>query len=103
MRRKQPIDISETIFRPTPLIEHYRRTLRYLEAHQAHLVASGASKPELATLAETIKQMSRIIALGEIHPPDTPVPEPEPEREEQPLVMPGTEEFMHAFIDELAS
>jgi len=102
MARKQPIEISETIFRKTPLLEHYRRTVGYLEAHHAHLVAAGASKRELATLMATLEQMRRIVSMSHIYPPDTPESEPEPPREEQPLVPLGAEEFMTAFIAELA-
>lgn len=91
MPRKQPVDISETIFRPTPLIEHYRRTVGFLEAHHAHLVDAGAPKRELATLAETLKKMRAIVAMSEIFPPDTPQPETAPELPEQPLVTPGSE------------
>jgi len=91
MARKQ-IDISETLFRPTPRLEHFRRTVGFLQAHHAHLVATGADRKELATLADTIDEMKRVIAAGEVFPLDTPQVEPEPEREEQPLCPEGAEQ-----------
>jgi hypothetical protein len=97
-RRKQPIDISETIFRQTPMIEHYRRTVRYLEAHHAHLTAAGATRRELATLMATIEQMRAIVSMGEIFPPDTPEPDPQA-GEPWPLCPPGAEGTMEQIFE----
>lgn len=90
--RKQQIDISETIFRPTPRLEHYRRAAGFMRAHRASLVAAGAGKRELATIDETIREFDWIIKMSDWGQPlDTPEPEPEPPREEQPLCPLGAE------------
>lgn len=83
--------VANELLGPTGRLEHFRRALGYLRAHHAHLAATGAGKRELKTLAETIDEHARIIALSEIHPLDTPQVEPEPDREEQPLCPPGAE------------
>jgi len=93
--------IANELLAPVRRLEHFRRALGFLRAHHAHLVATGAGKRELATLAETIEEHARIIALSEIHPPDTPVVEPEPPKEEQPLCPEGAEQTI-AQIFEIA-
>jgi len=102
-RRRQPIDVSETILRPVRRLEIYRRTLDHLRAHRDHLVATGAGKRAVATIDGDIAEFAGIVSLCEIHPLDTPQPEPVEALPEQPLVMPGSESFMHDFIDGLAS
>ena len=93
--------VANELLGPVRRLEHYRRALGYLRAHHAQLVAAGASKRELSTLAETIDEHARIIALSEIHPLDTPVQEPEPPQEEQPLCPEGAEQTI-ADIFEIA-
>jgi hypothetical protein len=101
-RRRHPMS-TDHLFMPVRLSEHYRRTVDYLQAHRALLVAAGSGKREIVTLDDTIRNMAGIVAMSDVFPPDTPQPRPAPELPPQPLVMPGTEEFMHDFIDGLAS
>ena len=94
--------ISNGLFQPVRRLEHYRRAAGYLRAHRAHLVATGASKRELKTLDDTVREIDSAIAANAIYPLDTPEPEPPPETTEQPLCHPGDEAWMEPFIAELA-
>ena len=99
-RRKTPIDVADTIFLPVKRLEIYRRALNYMRARREVRVAAGSGKAELKTIDGDIAAFAGIIALCEIYPLDTPQPEPEPELPEQPLCMPGCEEWMADFLAE---
>ena len=101
MTRNHPMS-TDHLFQPISMLEHYKRTVDYLKAHRVLLLAGGSGKKQIATIDETIRQMQRIVDYSTIYPPDTPQPGPEPEPQQQPLVPPGSEEFMHDFIEELA-
>lgn len=94
---------TDHLFMPISRREHFRRVEDFLRAHRVLLLAGGAKKRELVTLDESIREMAVIVEESTIHPLDEPAPKPAPVLPEQPLVPPGAEEFMAAFIGELAS
>jgi hypothetical protein len=92
--------IANDLLKRTTRLEHFRRTVRFLNAHRQTLVSAGARRAELRTLDETIAEVAWIVRMNAIEPPDTP--ELPPARVlEQPLVMPGSEQFIDAFFNEL--
>lgn len=102
MSRRKPVDIAETLFRPVRRLEHWRRTVEYLRAHRETLIAAGSGKRAIATLDATIAELADIVAQADRFPPDTPTPEPAAPVE-QPLCHVGDEEWMHDFIEGLAT
>jgi len=93
---------NDHLFMPIKRREHFRGVVDFLKAHRDHLVSGGAKKRELRTLDETIREMVVILEMSTIYPLDEPAPKPAPVLPPQPLVMPGSEQFMDAFIAELA-
>lgn len=98
-RRKQPIDISETLLRPTPRLERFRRIVRRLEKYREVLVAGGAGRAELLTFDADLDDMRSILRDADTYPPDTP--EQEPAGQPVPLCPPGSEQFMAEFFEQL--
>lgn len=92
---------NDHLFMPIKRREHYRQVVDFLKAHREHLIASGARKRQLSTLDETIREMQVIVEMSTIYPLDEPPPKPVPVLPPQPLVMPGSEEFMDGFIETL--
>jgi len=93
--------MSSGLFQPVRRLEHYRRAVGYLRAHRDHLSATRATKRELKTLDDTIREIQTAVDANWIYPLDDPVVTPQPKAPEQPLVPEGTEAFMTAFIADL--
>ena len=74
--------------------------LQALPADQAPAVVVICGADGHFAAGGDIAEFAGIIALCEIYPLDTPQPEPEPELPEQPLCMPGCEEWMADFLAE---
>jgi hypothetical protein len=89
---------TDFLFAPVRRLEHFKRCRDHMLTLRALLVARGAGKKELATLDGTIAEMSDVVAMSEIFPPDTPLPESDEPRPAQPLCPPGEEVWMSQFF-----
>jgi hypothetical protein len=99
---RRAVDIRETLFDPVRRLELFRHNEAFLQAYYGIRQTAGARKGELGIILEALREIQLIIQMNHIHPLDDPKPSPAPVLPPQPLVMPGTEQFMHAFIAELA-